>query len=148
MVLLQKRADTKESYPGLFDASAAGHVSAGESCVQAALRETREELGVTLSEEQLRLLGVRRLCILDESRGFRSNEFNSIYLARVDAGHCQIHPSPDEISSVIWVDVGTLRADLEASVPGYCVAPEELHMVEAALMSAPEKAVSENEPVF
>lgn len=44
-VLLQRRADT-----GFMDdhwaASAAGHVEAGESCVDAAVREAREELGI------------------------------------------------------------------------------------------------------
>ncbi len=52
-VLIQKRSDEKESYPGYYDVAAAGHVRAGETPVEAAIRETEEEIGLTLKEEQL-----------------------------------------------------------------------------------------------
>ena len=38
-VLLQKRSDNKESFPGMFDTSSAGHVSAGEDALTSAVRE-------------------------------------------------------------------------------------------------------------
>lgn len=49
-LFLQKRAQSKDVNPGLWDTSAAGHVDAGESYDSSALRETREELGVCVSE--------------------------------------------------------------------------------------------------
>ncbi len=45
-LLLQKRALTKDTMPGRWDASVGGHVTAGESVEAALLRETREEIGV------------------------------------------------------------------------------------------------------
>jgi len=45
-ILLQKRSIWKDRNPGLWDASAAGHVDSGESYLDAASRELREELGV------------------------------------------------------------------------------------------------------
>ena len=53
-ILLQKRSDSKESYPGLLDVSAAGHVSAGETPIQTALRELKEELGINAAAEDLK----------------------------------------------------------------------------------------------
>ncbi len=47
-VLLQRRAKTGY-YDEFWAASAAGHVESGESVVAAALRETAEELGVTVA---------------------------------------------------------------------------------------------------
>jgi isopentenyldiphosphate isomerase len=47
---LQKRAATKDRYPSRWDTSVGGHVSAGESPQQAIQRETREELGIDLSD--------------------------------------------------------------------------------------------------
>lgn len=44
-VLLQKRSEKKDYYPGYFDASVGAQVFSGESYGEAATRETKEELG-------------------------------------------------------------------------------------------------------
>ena len=38
-LLLQRRADIKDSWPGRWDISSAGHLSAGESSLPTAMRE-------------------------------------------------------------------------------------------------------------
>ena len=45
-VMLQKRSHLKDSCPGLWDSSAAGHLDVGESYDACALRELDEELGL------------------------------------------------------------------------------------------------------
>lgn len=50
---LQKRSANKDLYPGEWDLSATGHVRAGETPDEAAVRELREELGVEASLERL-----------------------------------------------------------------------------------------------
>lgn len=57
-VLLQKRSRLKETFPGCYDASCAGHLSAGDSFIQGALRELQEELGLEAKEEDLFLGGI------------------------------------------------------------------------------------------
>lgn len=47
-MLIQKRAEDKSQWPGLWDFSVGGSVVAGENSRQGAQRETREELGITL----------------------------------------------------------------------------------------------------
>ena len=54
-ILLQKRASTKEIEPNKW-AWHGGHVIAGETNIEAIIRETKEELGITLSESQIKLL--------------------------------------------------------------------------------------------
>ncbi|MFC1790197.1 NUDIX domain-containing protein [Patescibacteria group bacterium] len=44
-LLIQKRSEKKDYYPGFFDASVGAQVLATESYKNAALRETQEELG-------------------------------------------------------------------------------------------------------
>lgn len=44
---LQKRSMTKDTYPGYWTLSATGHVDSGETYDQAAIRELKEELGLT-----------------------------------------------------------------------------------------------------
>jgi len=46
-IFLQKRSRLKDTCPGLWDSSAAGHVDAGEDYEACAVRELEEELGLT-----------------------------------------------------------------------------------------------------
>lgn len=52
-LLIQQRHKDKIGWPGLWDFSAAGSALAGDSSVDAAIREVQEELGVTLTPEEL-----------------------------------------------------------------------------------------------
>lgn len=45
-LLLQKRSSTKKSHPNCWDISGAGHIRAGETVIDGAMRELKEELGV------------------------------------------------------------------------------------------------------
>ena len=47
---MQKRAATKKKSPNKYDMPSAGHVDAGETLLQAYVRETEEELGLTCKE--------------------------------------------------------------------------------------------------
>ena len=49
-LFLQKRSMAKDSNPGLWDSSAAGHVDYGESYDECAVRELEEELGIKLQK--------------------------------------------------------------------------------------------------
>ena len=57
---LQQRAFDRPLYPGLYDLTATGHIDPGETPVQAACREAREEAGVLLTPEQLETVGTVR----------------------------------------------------------------------------------------
>ncbi|MEE9332773.1 MAG: NUDIX domain-containing protein [Granulosicoccaceae bacterium] len=52
-VFVQLRSLSKDMHPGLWDTSAAGHVDAGESYIDCAVRELQEELGVQVLADQL-----------------------------------------------------------------------------------------------
>lgn len=59
MLLFQQRQNTKDTFPGYYDITAAGHLTAGENMSHAA-RELEEELGVCVSFSSLTpLLTVR-----------------------------------------------------------------------------------------
>ena len=52
-LLLQKRSAGKDIQPGMWDTSVGGHLAVGESYREAAIRETREELGLEISAADL-----------------------------------------------------------------------------------------------
>ncbi len=56
-IFMQLRSKTKDTNPGLWDTSAAGHVDAGETYEACAARELAEELGVVVAVDALREIG-------------------------------------------------------------------------------------------
>ncbi len=56
-IYIQHRTRTKRLWPDRKTISASGHVDPGETFEQAAVREVREELGIELTEGDLRPLG-------------------------------------------------------------------------------------------
>ncbi len=52
-IFMQLRSKSKDTNPGLWDTSAAGHVDSGESYEACAVRELEEELGVVVSVDNL-----------------------------------------------------------------------------------------------
>jgi len=54
--LVQKRADTKESHPGEWDITG-GAVLCGEQSIDGAKRETREEIGIDISDAKINYIG-------------------------------------------------------------------------------------------
>ena len=50
-VLLQKRSADKDSYPGRYDTTSAGHILAGDEPLDSAIREFSEELGLSARKE-------------------------------------------------------------------------------------------------
>jgi isopentenyldiphosphate isomerase len=81
-VLLQRRARDKSSWPGFLDASAAGHLLAGES-LRDGLREADEELGVAYVFDDLAYLGVHRVADAERS-GTVNRELQHVYAVRDD----------------------------------------------------------------
>lgn len=57
LLLLQKRSKNKDTFPALWDVSVAGHMGAGESALKSAIREVKEEIGLTILETYLKKIG-------------------------------------------------------------------------------------------
>lgn len=55
-VFLQRRAESKDMHPGLWDSSVSGHLDAGERYDDAAVREMGEELGINPEPGPVRVL--------------------------------------------------------------------------------------------
>jgi isopentenyldiphosphate isomerase len=81
-VLLQRRAADKEAFGGMLDATAAGHLTAGET-VAGGVREAEEELGVAFALDRLESLGMRS--VVDRPTPATTNrELQHVFLVRDD----------------------------------------------------------------
>jgi len=86
LILIQRRSPTKENWPNLWDVSVAGHVSAGEEPVEAAIREAKEELGVTLVPGECRYLFTVAEQVALNNGNYFDNEYHHVFLVEKDLG--------------------------------------------------------------
>jgi len=97
-VLLQKRAPTKDVWPGRFDASAAGHVRFGETTAEAA-RELDEELGLRVDVAELEPLVRHRQEHVHENV-LVDRELHDVHLLRCDRPLEDYRPGPEVVGLV------------------------------------------------
>jgi isopentenyldiphosphate isomerase len=101
-ILFQKRSKGKDSHPGRWDVSAAGHLRPGEKPIEAARRELVEELGIRAAEGDLRAVGSRRIT-LRSGDGFVDNEITEIYVTRYDGAPGALGIDTGEVEEVKFV---------------------------------------------
>lgn len=122
-VLLQKRAANKDSFPGCYDTSSAGHISAGGQPLPSALRELSEELGITAAAEDLTFMGTFPIQYEKEFHGkvFRDNEVSFVYLYRGAVDAQSLRLQAEEVEEVRWFDLDELITLRKANDPSICV---------------------------
>ena len=130
-VLLQKRSRTRESFPGLYDVSSAGHIPAGAEPLASALRELREELGIDAKPEELACIG-RIRCRYEASFGgkpFRDNLFRLAYVYREPVDIDALTLQASEVESVRWFPLEELAAQIRTRPDRFCIAEPELRLL-------------------
>ncbi|EEG74641.1 NUDIX domain-containing protein [[Clostridium] hylemonae] len=130
-VLLQKRSASKDSHPGFYDISSAGHIAAGEDYLPSAVRELSEELGISASESELQYVGIHRGGFEDVfyGRPFKDEELSAVYVYAepVRAGELRLQES--EVEEVVWIDYEECRKRMEDGTLKNCVYADEFEMV-------------------
>lgn len=133
-ILLQKRSEKKDSYPGCYDISSAGHIPYGEDFITSALRELKEELGIDASASDLTEIGVHQNESKEIFHGkrFWNHEYSRVYLL-----FCETDPrfslQESEVDSVLWMDLNEcIEAVLQHSIPN-CIFMDELTLIKENL---------------
>ncbi len=131
-VLLQKRSRNKDSFPGCYDISSAGHIPAGQDYTESAVRELKEELGIEADPQELHLIGVHKGTCDTSFRGkpFRNYEYSHVYIydgTGLDTG--QLKLQEEEVESVLWLDYEEGLAALFNGSIENCVFQEEWEML-------------------
>ena len=102
-ILLQKRSLNKESHPGLWDISCAGHVSSGETSREAALKELYEELGILALEEELEFLFSQKTCSTQNNGKYIDKEIHDTFRLLKNIHIEKIRIQEEEIEAVKYV---------------------------------------------
>ncbi len=92
-MLVQKRSMRKDSFPGMWDVSAAGSALSGEDSRAAAARELREELGLEVDFSDRRPTFTVNF----------ANGFDDWYIVDMDVDMSKLRIQKSELSEVGWM---------------------------------------------
>ena len=122
-ILLQKRSPEKDSFPGLFDTSSAGHIPAGEEPLPSALRELSEELGIEAAPDALQYAGTFRIQYEKSFHGhlFRDNEFTTVFVYSQPVDISTLTLQKSEVDEVCWFDLDDVWDEIHHSQDRFCM---------------------------
>ncbi|MCQ2501730.1 MAG: NUDIX domain-containing protein [Lachnospiraceae bacterium] len=130
-VLLQKRAMNKDSFPGCYDTSSAGHITAGDEPEDSARRELEEELGITADEGDLKFVSCFDILYQEEFHGklFKDNEIAFLYVYDKPVDEKTLVLQEEELDGVEWFDLDFVVEAMEKDDERFCVPPKGLAII-------------------
>jgi isopentenyldiphosphate isomerase len=98
-ILLSQRSAKKTICPLMWDVSVAGHIDAGETAKEAAVRETSEEIGLHISENDLKKIGVFE-CFQSYENGINDNEFHNTFISELKVELSELTIQEEEVEGL------------------------------------------------
>ena len=130
-ILLQKRSMDKDSFPGLYDTSSAGHIPSGSEPLPSAIRELQEELGIEATPEQLIYAGSFRIQYEEEFHGqiFRDNEVTKVYVYQEPVDIDALTLQESEVDEVRWFDLEEVWKEIQTKRDRFCMPTQGLNVL-------------------
>lgn len=110
-ILLQKRGKNKKSFPLLWDVSVAGHVEAGEDIIKSAIRETEEEIGLSLRASDLEKIGVFKSEQVHNQK-FKDFEFHNCFIAELKVPFEELERQESEVEDLRLIPLITFADEV------------------------------------
>lgn len=134
-VLLQKRSKDKDTYPGCYDISSAGHVQARDDFESSALRELEEELGIRAGKEDLRLIGFHQGYADSTFWGqpYHNREISAVYLYEKPVEEGSLTLQEEEVEEAVFMDYEKVLALIREGSLKNCIYPREFELIGKAL---------------
>ena len=121
-LLLQTRS-SHVMFPNMLDISFSGHIQAGETSLEAAKREGREELGINIDTSKLQFLfSCREYGRIDN---YFENEIDDVFLYRADIPINEYSFCDNEVKEVRYMPLDEFKMMVESNSP--LLLPYETH---------------------
>ncbi len=108
-ILIHKRHSSKKIYPNLWSCYIKSHIVSSESSIDGAIRETKEEIGIDISKDQLQFL----YTLYDNSSGkkdYINNIFYDNYIVFINIDLKDVVIQEDEVSDVKYINYHDLKS--------------------------------------
>ena len=110
-ILLQMRSKTKDTHPLLWDVSVAGHIGAGEDMEESALREVQEEIGLTITKNDLQKIGIFK-SVFEHHPSLIDCEFHHTYLCELKVPLTQLKKQESEVDDLQLISLTQFSKDI------------------------------------
>ncbi len=117
--LLAQRSLAKTRSPGKWGPAVAGTVEEGETYESNIIKETEEEIGLTISKEEI-LLGEKKLFHSDHPY------FGQMYYLKIDLPISGFRPRPGEVEQVKWFGAEQISQRLKEKPEDFTPSMKEL----------------------
>jgi 8-oxo-dGTP pyrophosphatase MutT (NUDIX family) len=95
-ILFQKRSNNVGRYSGFWDVSAGGHINLGETAINAAVRECKEEIGAEIDKNNIEF-------IVSDTCNVYKNMIRNFYAYDYTGKKEAFHFDDGEVDEVKWV---------------------------------------------
>ena len=113
-ILMQQRSSMVEINPLKWDVTSAGHIQAGQTSKEAAIREVSEEVGLEIKEEDLKYLLTYN--DMEQLENFLDNEYCDCYLVKqrsIDVNKIKIQES--EVKQVKICNINEVKEMIKSN---------------------------------
>ncbi|RTE53160.1 NUDIX domain-containing protein [Arenibacter aquaticus] len=111
-ILIQQRAKGKDTHPGLWDVSVAGHIGAGEDITSSAIREVEEEIGLTVLPQDLHKIGVFEYSY-QHNEELLDREFHHTFLSQLNVAVSELVMQEVEVDDLALISIATFKDELK-----------------------------------
>lgn len=116
-LLLQKRSLYKTTFPNLWAVSVSGHVMAGETSIQAVIREVKEELDIDINSNQCKyLFTIRRQNIFNNCI---NRVYDDVYIVKLNIDVANTNIQRTELNEIKYFNLYNLKDMLENYDPRF-----------------------------
>lgn len=112
-LLIQLRSKDKEVFPNCWDVSTAGHITAGESPLEGAIREGQEEIGLNIDESKLELWSIRPCKVPIPDKNIQ--EFYYVYTYEIEEVPKNLKLQAEEVADYRFTEISKLKKEFKSN---------------------------------